>query len=134
MAKTSYQDCLDTIFKLGRFGIKLELDTILDILKSLNNPQKDYHCIHVAGTNGKGSTATYIESILRKAGFKTGIYTSPHLVRFNERICVNGEQISDAKVVEAYEAVNAADLGKRKATFFEINTAMAFYQIGRAHV
>lgn len=134
MAKTSYQDCLDTIFKLGRFGIKLELDTILDILKSLNNPQKDYHCIHVAGTNGKGSTATYIESILRKAGFKTGIYTSPHLVRFNERICVNGEPISDAKVVEAYEAVNAADLGKRKATFFEINTAMAFYHFSREKI
>jgi len=134
MAQTSYQDCLDTIFKLGRFGIKLELDTIVNILKLLNNPQKNYHTIHVAGTNGKGSTATYIESILRKAGFKTGIYTSPHLVRFNERICVNGEPISDSEVVEAYEAVNAVDLGKRKATFFEINTAMAFYHFSRENV
>lgn len=134
MAKISYQDCLDTIFKLGRFGIKLELDTVVNILRLLNNPQKNYHTIHVAGTNGKGSTATYIESILRKAGFKTGIYTSPHLVRFNERICVNGEPISDQKVVEAYEAVNAADLGKRKATFFEINTAMAFYHFSMENV
>ncbi|MCP4722798.1 MAG: bifunctional folylpolyglutamate synthase/dihydrofolate synthase, partial [Desulfobacteraceae bacterium] len=66
--------------------------------------------------------------------FKTGIYTSPHLVRFNERICVNGEQISDEKVVEAYEAVHAVDLGKRRATFFEINTAMAFYHFSREKV
>jgi dihydrofolate synthase / folylpolyglutamate synthase len=134
MTKLSYQDCLDTIFKLGRFGIKLELDTIINILRFLNNPQKNYHTIHVAGTNGKGSTATYIESILRKAGFNTGIFTSPHLVRFNERICVNGEPISDQKVVEAYEAVHAVDLGKRKATFFEINTAMAFYHFSREKV
>ncbi|MCP4718936.1 MAG: bifunctional folylpolyglutamate synthase/dihydrofolate synthase, partial [Desulfobacteraceae bacterium] len=134
MGKISYQECLDTIFKLGRFGIKLELTTIQNILRFLNNPQKNYHTIHIAGTNGKGSTATYIESILRKAGFKTGIYTSPHLVRFNERICVNGEQISDEKVVEAYEAVHDVDLGKRRATFFEINTAMAFYHFSREKV
>jgi dihydrofolate synthase / folylpolyglutamate synthase len=134
MGKITYQDCLDTIFKLGRFGIKLELETIQNILKFLNNPQKNYHTIHVAGTNGKGSTATYIESILRTAGFKTGIYTSPHLVRFNERICVNGQQISDEQVVEAYEAVHAVDLGKRRATFFEINTAMAFYHFSREKV
>jgi dihydrofolate synthase/folylpolyglutamate synthase len=134
MGKTTYQDCLDTIFKLGRFGIKLELETIQNILKFLNNPQKNYYTIHVAGTNGKGSTATYIESILRTAGFKTGIYTSPHLVRFNERICVNGQQISDEQVVEAYEAVHAVDLGKRRATFFEINTAMAFYHFSREKV
>ncbi len=134
MGKISYQECLDTIFKLGRFGIKLELTTIQNILRFLNNPQKNYNTIHVAGTNGKGSTATYIESILRKAGFQTGIYTSPHLVRFNERICVNGEQISDEKVVEAYEAVHAVDLGKRRATFFEINTAMAFYHFSKEKV
>jgi dihydrofolate synthase/folylpolyglutamate synthase len=134
MDKITYQDCLDTIFKLSRHGIKLELETIQNILKLLNSPQKNYYTIHIAGTNGKGSTATYIESILRKAGFKTGIYTSPHLVRFNERICVNGEQISDQKVVEAYEAVHAVDLGKRKATFFEINTAMAFYYFSREKV
>jgi dihydrofolate synthase/folylpolyglutamate synthase len=134
MGKTTYQDCLDTIFKLSRFGIKLELETIQNILKFLNDPQKNYYTIHVAGTNGKGSTATYIESILRKAGFKTGIYTSPHLVRFNERICVNGRQISDEQVVDAYEAVHAVDLGKRRATFFEINTAMAFYHFAKEKV
>ncbi|WP_041279395.1 bifunctional folylpolyglutamate synthase/dihydrofolate synthase [Desulfobacula toluolica] len=130
----AYQACLDKIYKLGRFGIKLELDTILNILQRLNNPQKNYRIIHVAGTNGKGSTATYIASILQKAGFKTGIYTSPHLVDFNERIAINGEHISNDQVVKAYEAVNAADIGERKATFFEIATAMGFYHFSKENV
>ena len=134
MANKDYQECLDRIYKLGRFGIKLELSTIGNILRFLNNPQKNYHTVHIAGTNGKGSTATYIASILRQAGFKTGIYTSPHLERFNERICVDGQQISDQEVIEAYEAVNAVDIGKRKATFFEIATAMAFYHFSKADV
>ncbi len=129
-----YQECLDKIYKLGRFGIKLELDTIQNILKFLNNPQKNYHIVHVAGTNGKGSTATYIASILQKAGFKTGLYTSPHLVKFNERISIDGGQISNTQVVEAYNAVNAVDLGKRKATFFEIATAMGFYHFSKENV
>ncbi len=134
MDKTTYQKCLDKIYKLGRFGIKLELDTILNILKFLNNPHKNYKTVHIAGTNGKGSTATYIASILRKAGFKTGIYTSPHLIKFNERICINTEQISNEDVVKTYEAVNAVDIGKRKATFFEIATAMAFYHFSKENV
>jgi dihydrofolate synthase/folylpolyglutamate synthase len=134
MKKNAYQKCLDKIYKLARFGIKLELDTILNILKSLNNPQKNYCMVHVAGTNGKGSTATYIASILKKAGFKTGLYTSPHLVKFNERISINGEQISNDQVVEAYQAVHAADTGKRQATFFEIATAMGFYHFSKQAV
>ena len=134
MANTPYELCLEKIYKLGRFGIKLELDTILNILSQLNTPQNNYSLIHVAGTNGKGSTATCIASILRAAGFKTGIYTSPHLVRFNERICVNGQPISDADVVSAYDTVDAADNGLRRATFFEIVTAMAFYHFAREKV
>lgn len=134
MANTPYELCLDRIYKLGRFGIKLELDTIRNILRFLNNPHKNYRMIHVAGTNGKGSTATYLASVLQQAGFKTGIYTSPHLVRFNERICINGRQISDEDVVSVYEAVDAVDIGKRKATFFEIATAMAFYYFAREGV
>ncbi len=134
MATLTYDQCLDKIYKLGRFGIKLELETIQNILRFLNNPQKNYKVIHVAGTNGKGSTATYISSILQQAGFKTGIYTSPHLVRFNERISINGEDITDEDVVSAYNAVNAVDIGKRKATFFEIATAMAFYHFSKENV
>ncbi len=134
MKKDAYRECLDKIYKLGRFGIKLELDTILNILKFLNSPQKNYHIVHVAGTNGKGSTATYIASILQKAGFKTGLYTSPHLVDFNERITVNGEMITNAQVVSAYNAVHSVDIGKRKATFFEIATAMGYYHFSQENV
>ena len=130
----TYQKCLEKIYQLGRFGIKLELETIQNILKRLDHPEKKFLCVHVAGTNGKGSTATYIASILQAAGFKTGIYTSPHLVRFNERICINRQMITDAEVVTAYEAVNAADTGDRNATFFEIATAMAFFHFARKQV
>lgn len=130
----AYQECLDTIYRLGRFGIKLELDTISNILKFLNFPQKNYNVVHVAGTNGKGSTATYIASILQKAGFKTGLYTSPHLIKFNERFCIDGQMISNEDVVDAYKAVNSVDIGKRKATFFEISTAMAFYYFSKENV
>ena len=130
----AYHECLDRIYRLGRFGIKLELDTIAGILNLLNNPQKNYRIVHVAGTNGKGSVATYIASVLRQAGFRTGLYTSPHLVSFNERISINGHPVSDDEVVQAYNAVNAVDLGKRKATFFEIATAMGFYLFSRKNV
>jgi len=134
MTKLSYQECLKTIYKLGRFGIKLELETIEDILHYLGNPHQRFKMVHVAGTNGKGSTATYIASILQKAGFKTGVYTSPHLVRFNERIAINGQEISDDQVVDAYEAVHATDTGKRNATYFEIATAMGFYHFAKEAV
>jgi dihydrofolate synthase/folylpolyglutamate synthase len=134
MMKLSYQECLKTIYKLGRFGIKLELETIEDILHYLGNPHQRFKMVHVAGTNGKGSTATYIASILQKAGFKTGVYTSPHLVRFNERIAINGQEISDDQVVDAYEAVHATDTGKRNATYFEIATAMGFYHFAKEAV
>ncbi len=133
MAKT-YQECLKKIYQLGRFGIKLELETIGNILQILGHPEKKFFTVHVAGTNGKGSTATYIAAILQAAGFRTGIYTSPHLVTFNERICVNGRMITDADVVAVYDAVNAADTGKRNATFFEIATAMAFYHFAQQRV
>ncbi len=134
MTNISYQECLQTIYKLGRFGIKLELETIKDILERLHNPHKKFKTVHVAGTNGKGSTATYIASILQAAGFKTGVYTSPHLVQFNERITINGKEISNDEVVGAYEAVHAADIGKRKATYFEIATAMGFYHFAKKNV
>jgi len=134
MPNITYDQCLDKIYRLGRFGIKLELDTIQNILRFLNDPQKNYKIVHVAGTNGKGSTATYISSILRQAGFKTGVYTSPHLIRFNERIAVDGKEICDEDVVKAYKAVNAVDIGKRRATFFEIATAMAFYHFSKENV
>ena len=134
METDAYQQILDTIYKLGRFGIKLELDTILDILRQLGDPHKKYNLVHVAGTNGKGSVASYITSVLSHAGFTTGLYTSPHLIRFNERIVLNGSEISNDDVVSAYEAVHAADNGERQATYFEIVTAMAFHYFAQQNV
>lgn len=134
MKKLSCAQCLDKIYKLGRFGIKLELDTISDILYKLGNPEKKYLTIHIAGTNGKGSVASYLSTILIKAGFKTGLYTSPHLIKFNERILINNQQILDEDIIKAYETVDAADTGKRKATFFEIATAMSFYHFAKQNV
>ena len=129
-----YDRCIDTMFALQRFGIKLGLETITGILDGLGNPQRNYRCIHVAGTNGKGSIASGLTAALRCAGYKTGLYTSPHLVRFNERICINGEPIADGRVVEGYRAVRAVHSGEREPTFFEFATAMALWEFGAQKV
>jgi dihydrofolate synthase/folylpolyglutamate synthase len=131
MKQISYDECLEHMYGLGRFGIKLGLDTTSQILTNLGSPEKRFKSIHIAGTNGKGSIASYITSILRNAGFKTGLYTSPHLVKFNERFVIDGRQVSDDDVVEAYLAVKQADTAERQATFFELATAMAFYLFAR---
>ena len=93
------------MYGLRRFGIKLGLATISNILKGLGNPQDNFKSIHVAGTNGKGSVASTLAAILHAAGYSVGLYTSPHLVYFNERISLNNQQIADSDVVAAYEAV-----------------------------
>ena len=132
--KIDYQACLDEMFGLGRFGIVLGLDTIKGILSNLDNPQNNFKCIHIAGTNGKGSIASSLSTILISAGYKVGLYTSPHLVRFNERICINNVPITDQAVVEAYLNIKDANKGPRQATFFEITTAMALHEFARQKV
>lgn len=122
------------MFGLRRFGIKLGLEVIRAIMASLGNPQNRYAVVHVAGTNGKGSVASAVAAILQQAGYRTGLYTSPHLVRFNERIQVDRRPISDAAVVEAYRRVKKVAAGKREPTFFEFSTAMALYEFGRREV
>ena len=113
---------------------KLGLSTIQQILSRLGNPQHGYACIHVAGTNGKGSVASFLASILNASGYKVGLYTSPHLVRFNERIRIDNQQIADENVVSAYRAVTEVSGGDREPTFFEYTTAMALYEFGRQAV
>jgi dihydrofolate synthase/folylpolyglutamate synthase len=132
--KDTYNRCLKTLYGLRRFGIILGLDTIKGILNALGNPQNNFGCIHVAGTNGKGSVASALSSILQESGYKVGLYTSPHLVRFNERICINNRQISDADVVKSHKAVQQVHHGNRSPTFFEFATAMALYEFGRQTV
>jgi dihydrofolate synthase/folylpolyglutamate synthase len=132
--KTAYDRCLEEMYKLRRFGIKLELATIRSILTALGQPQRQYRTIHIAGSNGKGSTASMLTTILTLTGYRVGLYTSPHLVRFNERIKINGREISNNRVVAAYEAVKNKHGRKREATFFEYTTAMAFYEFARQKV
>jgi dihydrofolate synthase / folylpolyglutamate synthase len=133
-ADTAYTDCLKQMFSLKRFGIKLGLDIISGILDEVGNPQHRYACIHVAGTNGKGSVASTLTTILQAAGFRVGLYTSPHLVHFNERIQINAQPISNEGVIASYRAVEKAHRGDRQPTFFEFSTAMALYEFGRQQV
>ncbi|SMC76088.1 dihydrofolate synthase / folylpolyglutamate synthase [Desulfocicer vacuolatum DSM 3385] len=134
MEKLSYEQCLEELFALGRFGIKLELDTVAGILERLGSPEKTFNAVHIAGTNGKGSIASTVASILQTAGVTTGLYTSPHLIKFNERFIINGVQVSDDEIVDAYMAVKAVDTGERKATYFELTTTMAFYLFAQKKV
>ena len=118
---------LAALYRLRRFGIKPGLDTISRLMRGLGNPQDRYSCIHVAGTNGKGSIAAMLSSVLVRAGYRVGLYTSPHLVRFNERIRINGCPVSDADVAKAAETVEGIYTQSAPPTFFECATAMAFY-------
>lgn len=109
------------------------LERIEALLATLDHPERAFRCVHIAGTNGKGSTAAMIEAGLRAAGRRTGLYTSPHLVRINERIQVDGREISDAEFCEAFEQVQsaveqllAAEAVDAHPTYFECVTAMAF--------
>jgi dihydrofolate synthase/folylpolyglutamate synthase len=126
--------CLQTLFSLRRFGIKLGLATIRRMLAGLGDPHRRYKTIHIAGTNGKGSVASSLANVLRCSGYRVGLYTSPHLVRFNERIQVDGEQITDTDIVRLYRRVHRLLPGGREPTFFEFATAMAFDEFARRRV
>ncbi|MBI9075574.1 MAG: bifunctional folylpolyglutamate synthase/dihydrofolate synthase [Desulfatibacillum sp.] len=130
----NFDQAMGELFSLGRFGIKLGLETISALLEGINNPHLRLKCIHIAGTNGKGSVAQTTASILRAAGYKVGVYTSPHLVHVNERFAVNGQPISDQEVLDAYQAVKNVTGLERQATFFEYTTAMALYAFDKANV
>ncbi len=134
MPTNAYTACLDAMYSMRRFGIVLGLSTITNILEGLGNPQHRFSSIHIAGTNGKGSIASALATILQRAGYRVGLYTSPHLIRFNERICVDGKPIDDDAVVASWEAVKSVHRGDREPTFFEFSTAMAFHEFARQDV
>ncbi len=119
------EESLDKLFSLHQFGIKLGLENIQKLLKFIGNPESSLQTIHIAGSNGKGSTASFISSILIEAGYKTGLYTSPHLVKFNERIRINGVMIPDFFVIDFMNDLSEY-IDKHSPTFFELTTAMAF--------
>ena len=120
-------ELLDELYSYSLFGIKLGLDNIQKICDELGNPEKKYKIIHITGTNGKGSTSTIIETVLLEAGCSVGKYTSPHILKFNERIRANGKDISDEEIALTYEKVkNAIKNIGITPTFFEVTTAMMF--------
>ncbi len=113
------------MFSLERAGIKYSLNNIRAILSSLGNPHKELQCIHIAGTNGKGSTASVINSVLIEHGYLSGLYTSPHISDFRERIRVNGKMIPKDYVIHFMSVIKPL-CEKIKPSFFEASTAMAF--------
>jgi dihydrofolate synthase / folylpolyglutamate synthase len=119
----TYAETLSHIYALGRFGIKPGLDRIDKLLCALGNPQDAFAAVHVVGTNGKGSTASCLASILSAGGYRTGLFTSPHLISFTERIRIDGKEIEESSVTRLTERVMAA--APEESTFFEIITALA---------
>lgn len=122
---TEFDSLLDYLYNLQRLGIKVGLSHTRELLDRCRNPQDYFQSIHVAGTNGKGSTCAMTAAILMEAGLKVGLYTSPHLIRFNERIRVNGKPISDSEIVSFVDRYKM-DIDDIESTFFETTTAMAF--------
>ncbi|SHJ16845.1 dihydrofolate synthase / folylpolyglutamate synthase [Mesonia phycicola] len=128
----SYQETLDWMFqqlpmyqRQGKTAFKKDLTNILNFSKRLNHPHKNYKTIHVGGTNGKGSTSHMLASILQEAGYKVGLYTSPHLKDYRERIKINGEMVSKSFVLEFIEQ-HKSFLEREQLSFFEMSVAMAF--------
>lgn len=122
----AYQEALTWLYATQRFGIKLGLENIQRLLHELDLPGKDQRIIHVAGTNGKGSVCAMLDSICRAQGYRTGLFTSPHLVSYRERIQVNGEMISENEVAEGLTALREKIRDwDPHPTFFEITAALA---------
>ncbi|MSM39200.1 MAG: bifunctional folylpolyglutamate synthase/dihydrofolate synthase [Geobacter sp.] len=128
----TYQETLAHIFGLTRFGIRPGLERITTLLARLGNPQQRVRTVSIAGTNGKGSTAAFLSSILAAAGLKVGLFTSPHLISFTERFLINGREIGEAEVTELAAEVLA--VAPPETTFFEIVTAMALHYFAREKV
>jgi dihydrofolate synthase/folylpolyglutamate synthase len=136
----TYQETLDWMFaqlpmyqRQGKTAFKKDLTNIKALSDELGNPEKVFKTIHVGGTNGKGSTSHMIASILQEAGYKVGLYTSPHLKNFTERIRINGIEISDENIV-AFVSENKEFLEKQKVSFFEMTVGMAFDYFARQKV
>lgn len=129
MNKNGYQRSLDYLYGLEKFGMIFGLTKIEEILKAVGNPHLEIQAIHIGGTNGKGSTAAIIASILRKEGYRVGLYTSPHLIRFTERMKVNEKEIEKEEMVDLTEwmrqRIETAGIAP-PFTFFDFTTAMAF--------
>ena len=127
MNESSYQEALDYLTSLTQSGIKLGLKNTARLLQHFGDPQLKTRTIHIGGTNGKGSTAAITESILRASGYKVGLYTSPHLLDFRERIQINRRMIEKQQTVDLITRIKSAvEKLKIHITFFEFGTVLAF--------
>ena len=136
----NYTETLDYLFssmpsfqQVGGDAYKPGLERIAEFCRQIGNPQRNYFVIHVAGTNGKGSVSNMLSAVLQQAGYQTGLFTSPHLTDFRERIRVKGEMISKQKVVNFVDRYKA-DMERLQLSFFEMTTAMAFDYFAQSDV
>lgn len=135
-----YQSCIEYLYsklpmfsRTGAAALKMDLSNTIALCAALGNPQQHFKTIHVAGTNGKGSVSHMLASVMQEAGFKTGLYTSPHLKDFRERIRINGEMISTGQVVHFTENIMHL-IDELEPSFFEVTVAMAFDHFAKESV
>ncbi|QCR21858.1 folylpolyglutamate synthase/dihydrofolate synthase family protein [Pontibacter sp. SGAir0037] len=128
----TYQECLDYLYeqlpmfhRIGNAAFKKSLNNIIELCEAFGNPQQHFKSIHVAGTNGKGSSSHMLAAVLQKAGYKTGLYTSPHLKSFTERVKINGIELSESYLVQ-FVKDNKPLFEAVKPSFFEMTVALAF--------
>jgi dihydrofolate synthase/folylpolyglutamate synthase len=136
----NYQETLEFLYeklpqftRIGEAAYKKDIHNTVALCDALNNPQQAFKSIHIAGTNGKGSVSHMLASVLQEAGYKTGLYTSPHLYDFRERIRINGEMISKDEVVDFTHSIQPL-IDQINPSFFEVTVAMAFDYFARQKV
>ncbi|MCU0424736.1 MAG: bifunctional folylpolyglutamate synthase/dihydrofolate synthase [Candidatus Kapabacteria bacterium] len=122
---STLHELLEELYTLRRFHASAGLHRIESLLSALDNPQKRFPSVHIAGTNGKGTVSSLIASVLTEAGYKVGLYTSPHILRFNERIRINGAEVSDEELLALVRRIMPLVM-QENGTFFEAATALAF--------
>jgi dihydrofolate synthase/folylpolyglutamate synthase len=137
MESNTFRETLDYLYSLQRFGMIFGLSSIQTIARLLGNPQEDLRVIHIAGTNGKGSTAAMVASIFQEGGYRVGLYTSPHMISFTERIQINGQMIAESQVAALTtwirKEIEQAGV-PQQFTFFDFTTAMAFLYFAESGV
>ena len=127
----SYKEAIEYLYSLQKYGIKFGLSKTSNLLKAFGNPHHGQRYIHIAGSNGKGSVAAMVESVLIKSGLKVGFYSSPHLVRFTERFRINGQEIAPEKAAAISGELIEVIKTRNPPTFFEVTTAMALIYFAR---
>jgi len=135
----NYEETLQYLSELGKFGSHLGLERIQGLLVELDHPERRFKTIHITGTNGKGSVAEFLSNILLASGLKVGTYTSPHFVKYNERITINGQDVSNETFAELATKVAAAEekfkqKGGTQPTQFEVLTAMCFLHFAQENI